>query len=82
MNSIGMAGGLSDIMRSAGTAITRGAAGVSRDAAVVAGASSVDTGQVLTALIDSRQQLMYTQAGAKMMETASQMMGTLIDIRA
>jgi hypothetical protein len=82
MNSIGAAGGLTDIMQSAGTAISRGVTAVSHDAAVVASASSVDTGQVLAALINSQQQLMYTQAGAKMMETASQMMGSLVDIRA
>jgi hypothetical protein len=58
-------------------------AGASRDAAVVAGASMDDGGeQMLSALLDSKQQLMYTQAGAKMMDTAGQMLGSLIDISA
>ncbi len=75
--------GLSSVMQSAATAINRGAAGVARDAAVVAGGSVSDGGeQMLSALVDSKQQLLYTQAGAKMMETAGQMLGSLIDISA
>jgi len=75
--------GLSGVMQSAATTISRGVAGVGRDAAVVAGASVADGGeQMLAALIDSKQQLMYTQAGARMMETAGQMLGSLIDISA
>jgi len=37
---------------------------------------------MLAALVDARQQLLYTQAGAKMMNTASEMLGTIIDISA
>jgi hypothetical protein len=70
-------------MQSATTTIHRSVDGVSRDAAVVAGASMGDGGeQMLAALIDSKQQLLYTQAGAKMMETAGQMLGSIIDIKA
>ena len=69
-------------MQSASTAISRSVAGASQDAAIVAGGSAVDGEQMLSALLDSKQQLLYTQAGAKMMETASQMLGTLIDISA
>jgi hypothetical protein len=84
MTSITSANGLPDIMQSASATISRAVAGASSDAAVIAGASTggVDNGELLAALIGSRQQLMYTQAGAKMMETASQMMGSLVDIRA
>lgn len=82
MNGIAMTDGVSNIMQSAGTAINRAVAGANRDAAVVASASTVDSSNVLAALIDSRQQLLYTQAGAKLIETANQMMGSLLDIRA
>jgi hypothetical protein len=84
MNSITSGGSLPDIMQSASSAIGRAVAGATSDAAVIAGSSTggVDGGELLTALVDSRQQLLYTQAGAKMMETASQMLGSLIDIRA
>jgi hypothetical protein len=75
--------GLSSVMQSAAATINQSVAGVSRDAAAVAGASMGDGGeQMLSALLDSKQQLMYTQAGARMMETAGQMLGTLIDISA
>jgi len=37
---------------------------------------------MLAALVDARQQLMYTQAGAKMMSTANAMLGSIIDISA
>ena len=75
--------GLSSVMHNAAATINRSVDGASRDAAIVAGASMGDGGeQMLTALIDSKQQLLYTQAGAKMMETAGQMLGSIIDIKA
>ncbi len=75
--------GLSSVMHNAATTINRSVDGASRDAAIVAGAATGDGGeQMLSALIDSKQQLLYTQAGAKMMETAGQMLGSIIDITA
>ena len=41
-----------------------------------------DPNAVMAALIDARQQLTYSQAGAKMMNTASEMLGSIIDISA
>lgn len=79
MNSISSLG---NVFQSASATIQRSVANVSRDAAVVASAPVTNTSDVLPALIDSRQQLLYTQAGAKMIETANQMMGSLLDIRA
>ncbi len=69
-------------LQSAGVAINRAVAGFTRDAAAVASASITSSGELLPALIDAKQQLLYTQAAAKMMQTADQMMGTLLDIRA
>ena len=75
--------GLSGTIQSAVTTINRGVAGVNGNAAVVAANSVADGGsETLGALVDSRQQLLYTQAGAKLMETADQMLGTIINIRA
>jgi hypothetical protein len=84
MSVITAAAGLPDIMQSASATIGKAVAGASADAAVIAGASAggVDGSEMLAALMDARQQLLYTQAGAKMMETASQMLGSLIDVRA
>ena len=64
MNGIAMTDGVSNIMQSAGTAINRAVAGANRDAAVVASASTVDSSDVLAALIDSRQQC-YTASRRK-----------------
>lgn len=71
-----------NVFQSASATIQRAVANLSRDAATVAASSITQTGELLPALIDSRQQLLYTQAGAKMIETANQMMGSLLDIRA
>lgn len=64
------------------TAIRRAVAGLDRDAAAVAVGSIENTSALLPALIDSRQQLLYAKAGAKLLETSEQMLGTLIDERA
>jgi hypothetical protein len=75
--------GLSGTLQSAVTTINRGVAGVNRDAAVVAANSAADgASDTLGALVDSRQQLLYTQAGARLMDTADEMLGTLLNIRA
>ena len=37
---------------------------------------------MLAALIDSRQQLLYIQAGAKMIARANEMVGSLVDTTA
>ena len=65
------------------TTISRAVAGASRDAGAVASATGMQNpSAMLAALVDARQQLLYTQAGAKMMNTASEMLGTIIDISA
>jgi hypothetical protein len=69
--------------QSASTTIGRAVAGASQDAAAVASSSvAQDPRAMLTALIDARQQLLYTQAGAKMMTTADEMLGSIIDVSA
>jgi hypothetical protein len=82
MNATSPIESLPGAMQSASTTINRGAEALGHDAAVVASSSIDDSGDMLAALVDSRQQLLYTQAGAKLMTTASEMLGTLIDIRA
>jgi hypothetical protein len=75
--------GLTNPFQGAGTAISRAVAGATQDAAAVASATGTqDPGAMLAALVDARQQLLYTQAGAKMMSTANAMLGTIIDISA
>ena len=81
MDSISSAS-IPNAFQSASATIGRAVASLNKDAATVASAAISDGGDLLTALIDSRQQLLYTQAGARMIETANQMMGTLLDVRA
>ena len=55
---------------------------VDQDAAVVANSSAVEARDTLNALIDSRQQLLYTRAAAKIISTSDAMTQSLLDIRA
>ena len=81
MSGISSLGGLPNAFQSATTTIGRAVAGAGQDAAAVA-SPGADPNAMLAALVDARQQLIYTQAGAKMMNTASEMLGTIIDISA
>jgi hypothetical protein len=83
MSSISSLSGLSGVFHGASTTINRAVTGAGRDAAAVASATGArDPNAMLTALVDARQQLLYTQAGAKVMSTASEMLGAIIDISA
>lgn len=73
-------GSASNLAQSASTLINRATNAVSNASATVASATSVN--EVLPAMIDARQQLLYTQAAAKMISTANAMMGSLIDTHA
>jgi flagellar hook-associated protein FlgK len=70
----------SNLVQSAGTIINRATNAASNASAAVASATSVN--EMLPAMIDARQQLLYTQAAAKMISTANAMMGSLIDTHA
>ena len=81
MSGISSLGSFANAFQSATTTIGRAVAGAGQDAAAVA-SPALDSSAMLAALVDARQQLLYTQAGAKMMNTASEMLGTIIDISA
>jgi hypothetical protein len=81
MSGIPSIGG-TNVMQSASSAIGRAVAALSQDASTVAAGSITDASQIMSALIDSKQQLLYTQAAAKMLDTANQMMGSLVDVHA
>jgi hypothetical protein len=70
----------STLVQSASTLMNRATSAVSNASATVASATSVN--EVLPAMMDARQQLLYTQAAAKMISTANAMMGSLIDTHA
>ena len=71
----------SDVMQIAAGGIRKAVSNVARDAHAVANSTDVMSRDTLEALIDARQQVLYTRAGARMISAADDMMGTLLDIR-
>ena len=65
--------------QSATGAIHRAMKAAEKDAAVVANPESRDS---LDALIDTRQQVLYTRAAAKIISASDEMTASLLDIRA
>jgi alpha-D-ribose 1-methylphosphonate 5-triphosphate synthase subunit PhnG len=83
MTALSSVAGLTNAFHGASATISRATAGASQDAAAIASANGMqDPSAMLAALVDARQQLLYTQAGAKMMSTANAMLGSIIDISA
>jgi hypothetical protein len=73
-------GSVPNIFQSASATISRAGDALNNASAAVASATSVN--DVLPAMLDARQQLLYTQAAAKMISTANAMVGSLIDTHA
>lgn len=69
-------------LQSATGAIQRAGDNLKKDANVVARSSAVESRDTLNALIDSRQQVLYTQAAAKLISASDEMTKSLLDIRA
>jgi hypothetical protein len=82
MNGISPLGGIPGALQSATGAINRAGKSLDKDAAVTAASVSVESRDTAGALIDSRQQLLYTQAAAKIISASDELMQSLIDIRA
>lgn len=55
---------------------------LAKDAHTIANAAAVDTPAVVNALVDARQQVLYTRAAARIVSAADEMMKSLIDVRA
>jgi len=53
-----------------------------QDAQVIANADAADSGKAVAALVDSRQQVLYTQAAARVISASDVMTRTLLDIHA
>ena len=70
-----------DIMQIAAGGIRKAVSNAARDAHAVANSTDVMSRDTMEALIDARQQVLYTKAGARMVSAANDMMGTLLDIR-
>jgi hypothetical protein len=82
MNGISPTSGIPSALQSATGAINRAGKGLDKDAAVTAASTAVESRETVDALVDSRQQVLYTQAAAKIIRASDEMMQSLIDIRA
>ncbi len=69
-------------VQSATSMISRSQGNLRKDAAVVANSATVMSKDAIAALIDSRQQVLYTSAAAKMISASDDMMSSLIDVHA
>lgn len=63
-------------------AIKRSMSNLGQDASVVANSSDVTSPATLAALVDAKQQVLYTKAAARMISAADQMISSLLDVRA
>lgn len=63
-------------------AIKKSLANVARDAHVIANAPSVSEADTIQALVDAKQQVLYTKAGAEVLSTTDRMVKSLLDVRA
>lgn len=62
--------------------IKKSLANVTRDANVIANSPSVSSAETIQALVDAREQVLYTKAGAAILSTTDRMVKSLVDIRA
>jgi adenylate kinase len=82
MTDVASIAAIPSALQSATGAIHRAVKTLAKDAAVVANSSAVESRDTLRALVDSRQQLLYTRAAARIVSTSDEMTKTLLDIRA
>lgn len=69
-------------MQIATSGIRKAVNSATADAQVVASSQEVTSRQTVEALIDARQQVLYTKAGARMIQAADEMVSSLLDTRA
>ncbi len=63
-------------------AIKKSLAAVAKDAHVIVNAPSVASTETLQALVDAKEQVLYTKAGTAILSTTDRMVKSLVDIRA
>lgn len=68
-------------VQTATTAINRSTNALAKDAAVVA-SQEAESRELIGALVDSRQQVLYTAAAVKILDASDEMMKSVIDITA
>ena len=68
--------------QSAQLGIRRGLAAIDQDAQVVANGAAGNAAAVTGALVDALQQRLLVEASVRMLSTADQTLGTLVDVKA
>jgi phosphoribosylcarboxyaminoimidazole (NCAIR) mutase len=68
-------------VQTATSAINRSTNALAKDAAVVA-SQEAESRELIGALVDSRQQVLYTAAAVKILDASDEMMKSVIDITA
>jgi hypothetical protein len=68
--------------QSAISTIHKSVRALDRNAHVVANSTDVSSRETIAALVDSRQQVLYTQAGARLISATDVMTRSLLDIHA
>jgi hypothetical protein len=82
MSTLSALGSVPSAFDSAQLGIRRGLAGIDQDAQTVANGASGSLDVVAGALVDSLQQQLLVESSAKMLATADQTLGTLVDVKA
>src|SRR5262245_40996488 len=82
MNDVAAIAALPGAAQSATSTIHRSLDNLKKDASVVARAAGGGSGDTVQALVDARQQLLYTKAAAKVIHASDEMTQSLLDIRA
>lgn len=72
---------MSNAMQIAAGGIRKAISNHASDAHIVANSSAMSK-ETVAALIDARQQVLYTQAGAKMISASDEAVSSLLDVRA
>jgi hypothetical protein len=81
MNGISPACGIPGALQSATSTIQRASNKLDVNESVVA-RSGVEQRDTVNALVDSKQQVLYTKAAAKIIDASDEMLQSLLDIRA
>jgi homogentisate 1,2-dioxygenase len=82
MSGVSPVGGIPGALQSATGAIQRATKSLDKDESVVARSQGVEQRDTVAAMVDSRQQLLYTRAAAKIISTTDEMLQSLINTRA
>ncbi|MEO8017453.1 MAG: hypothetical protein ABI769_06545 [Pseudomonadota bacterium] len=82
MTDVATIAAIPSALQSATESIHRAVKTLEKDAGVVAKSSAIQSGDTVAALVDSRQQLLYTRAAAKIILASDEMTKSLLDIRA